>query len=321
MAGPSPATPRLGALVGRWRTEGRVVGDHPVAVVGTDTYEWLPGRHFLVHTVDVTVGDRTVRALELIGDHDPATDAFTATAYGDDGTTTVMRARVDDAGTWTFTGGADVASAAAPAGDPPAGATVRATLTVAADGRSMAAQWERSGDGETWEPWMEVHFTRDDPAVHQLRLVVEAPDHDDAVAFFRDAVGLREQAAFSGEGDARVAIFDAGRATLEIANPAQRAMIDRVEVGRDVSPALRVAFEVTDTRAATARLEAAGATVLGAPVETPWRSLNARLDAPAGLQLTLFEELEPLEDRARRPGFGTSAGGGAGAPAQSRPTA
>jgi hypothetical protein len=49
--------------------------------------------------------------------------------------------------------------------------------------------------------------------------------------------------------------------------------------------------------------------VLGAPVETPWRSLNARLEAPAGLQLTLFEELEPLEVRERRPGFATTADG------------
>jgi hypothetical protein len=28
-------------------------------------------------------------------------------------------------------------------------------------------------------------------------------------------------------------------------------------------------------------------------VETPWRSLNARLDAPAGLHITLFQELGP----------------------------
>jgi lactoylglutathione lyase len=38
-------------------------------------------------------------------------------------------------------------------------------------------------------------------------------------------------------------------------------------------------------------LTAAGAGVLAAPTRTPWNSLNARLSAPAGLQLTLFEEL------------------------------
>ena len=33
----------------------------------------------------------------------------------------------------------------------------------------------------------------------------------------------------------------------------------------------------------------------------------SRLAAPAGLQITLFEELESLEERTRRDGFGTAA--------------
>ena len=128
--------------------------------------------------------------------------------------------------------------------------------------------------------------------VLQLRLVVEAEDFDAAVAFYRDALGLPEQAAFQGEGDARVIILDAGRATLELANPAQKRMIDDVEVGRQVAPALRVAFEVVDAPTVTDDLVAAGASLVAPPTETPWRSLNARLDAPAGLQITVFQELD-----------------------------
>ncbi|MGS2616730.1 VOC family protein [Micromonospora sp. LZ34] len=143
------------------------------------------------------------------------------------------------------------------------------------------------------------------PAVRQLRLVVEAEDHAAAVAFFRDALGLPEQAAFSGEGDARVVILDAGRATLEIANPAQKRMIDEVEVGRQVAPKIRVAFEVDDSRAATDRLVAAGATEIAPPTVTPWHSLNSRLDAPAGLQITLFQELLDADERTTLDGFGT----------------
>lgn len=126
--------------------------------------------------------------------------------------------------------------------------------------------------------------------VRQLRLVVEAEDYDAAVAFFRDVLGMPEQEAFS-TGDARVAILDAGRATLEIANPAQKRYIDEVEVGRDVAPKLRVAFEVDDGPAVTARLVAAGATQVAPPTVTPWRSVNSRLEAPAGLQITVFQEL------------------------------
>ena len=129
--------------------------------------------------------------------------------------------------------------------------------------------------------------------VMQLRLVVEAEDFNEALAFYRDALGLTEQAAFQGDNDARVVILDAGRATLELCNTAQKEMIDAVEVGHPASPKIRVAFEVTDTNRATTRLVEAGATLVGAPVETPWRSLNSRLAAPAGLQITLFEELEP----------------------------
>jgi predicted enzyme related to lactoylglutathione lyase len=130
--------------------------------------------------------------------------------------------------------------------------------------------------------------------VLQLRVVVEAEDFDRALAFYRDALGLPEQAAFEGAGEARVVILDAGRATLELANPAQRRMIDDVEVGADVSPPIRLAFEVTDAARATTVLVDAGATLIGPPTETPWRSLNARLAAPAGLQITLFQELDPV---------------------------
>lgn len=127
----------------------------------------------------------------------------------------------------------------------------------------------------------------------QLRLVVEVEDFNEALAFYRDSLGLTEQAAFQGDNGARVVILDAGRATLELCNTAQKEMIDAVEVGHPASPKIRVAFEVADTAGMTTRLVEAGARLLAAPVETPWRSLNSRLDAPAGLQITLFEELGP----------------------------
>lgn len=148
----------------------------------------------------------------------------------------------------------------------------------------------------------------DQPPLFQMRLVVETDDLDDALAFYRDVLGLPEQAAFTGEGEAGVVILDAGRATLELADPAQAQMIDEVEVGRRVAPHVRVAFEVADAAGTTTRLSEAGATVPAEPVETPWRSLNSRLDAPVGLQLTLFQELEPLDQRTRREGFGTTDG-------------
>ena len=131
--------------------------------------------------------------------------------------------------------------------------------------------------------------------VKQLRLVVEADDFDGAVAFYRDVLGLREEFFVESEGGARVMALQAGRATLEIVNPAQRRLIDQLEVGREVSRSIRVAFEVVDANVATDQLVSAGAELIAAPTETPWRSLNSRLEAPAGLQITLFEELEDTD--------------------------
>jgi predicted enzyme related to lactoylglutathione lyase len=123
----------------------------------------------------------------------------------------------------------------------------------------------------------------------ELRLVVTAEDYEAALAFYRDALGLRQREAYSS-ADGRVTILEAGRATLELTDPPHAAYIDRVEVGSRVAGHIRVAFEVDDTAAATDALAAAGATVVAPPVVTPWRSLNSRLEGPAGLQVTLFQE-------------------------------
>ena len=130
-------------------------------------------------------------------------------------------------------------------------------------------------------------------SVRELRVVVAAEEYEAAVGFYRDVLGLREQAAFAGPGGAEVTVLDAGRATLEIANPAQRRFIDEVEVGRAVAPRIRLAFEVDDVAGVTGALLAAGATEVAAPRPTPFGSVNARLEAPAELQITLFERDEP----------------------------
>ncbi|WP_062465467.1 VOC family protein [Demequina maris] len=133
----------------------------------------------------------------------------------------------------------------------------------------------------------------------QLRLVVHAEDIDAALAFFRDALGLPAELDLTtptGDGsgeEARVVVLGAGRATLELVNTPQRSLIDRLEVGRDASREIRVALQVDDAAAATARALDAGAEEVAPPTRTPWGSLNARLEGPAGLQLTLFEQVEP----------------------------
>ncbi|WP_030457070.1 VOC family protein [Herbidospora cretacea] len=126
--------------------------------------------------------------------------------------------------------------------------------------------------------------------VRELRLVVTAENYDEALHFYRDVLGLHEIADFSSD-EGRVRLLSAGRATVEIVDVRQAQFIDRVEVGRRVAGHIRVALEVPDTESTAALLEEHGADVLAPPTRTPWNSLNARLTAPDGLQLTLFEEL------------------------------
>lgn len=113
---------------------------------------------------------------------------------------------------------------------------------------------------------------RTPPPVRQLRLVVETEDYDAALTFYRDVLGLVEREVVPGEGDARITILEAGRATLELSNPAQVKYIDAVEAGGQPSAKIRVAFEVYDAETATRDLVEAGGTLIAEPRETPWRS-------------------------------------------------
>ena len=128
--------------------------------------------------------------------------------------------------------------------------------------------------------------------VLQLRIVVEVDDFDAVVAFYREQLGMPADFMIDSGDDARVVALQAGRATLELVTPEQRRLIDELEVGRDVSPRIRIAFEVADVDTATNRLIDAGAEQVAPPTETPWRSRNARLDAPGPIHLTLFQELD-----------------------------
>ncbi len=144
------------------------------------------------------------------------------------------------------------------------------------------------------------------PPPRQLRLIIETDDFDAAVRFYRDVLGMPEQLAFATEGDDRVAILHAGIATIELASPAHARAIDEVEGAPPATgPTLRIALEVDDTAAAVAEATAAGAAQIAPPTHTPFQSINARIHGPAGWQVTFFQELESLDERAQRDGFTT----------------
>jgi len=123
-----------------------------------------------------------------------------------------------------------------------------------------------------------------------MRVVLTVPDFDEAVAFYRDALGLKQLSDWTG-GDGRVILLDGGRATIELFDERQAESVDRIEAGQRISSgAVRLAVEVTDLDGTVERLVAAGAEAVADPVVPPWGGRNARLRTPDGLQLTLFSE-------------------------------
>jgi catechol 2,3-dioxygenase-like lactoylglutathione lyase family enzyme len=127
--------------------------------------------------------------------------------------------------------------------------------------------------------------------------VLTVADFEAALALYRDTLGLEERFAWEAE-DGRVVILEAGVATLELADEAQAAKIDDLEVGTRVAGPVRIAFDVADSESTAERLVAGGAELIAGPVVTPWRHRNVRLRAPDGMQLTLFTPLdERTEDR------------------------
>jgi methylmalonyl-CoA/ethylmalonyl-CoA epimerase len=123
--------------------------------------------------------------------------------------------------------------------------------------------------------------------VTELRVALTVQDFGQALAFYRDTLGLEQIADWSSE-TGRVVVLDAGRATLELLDEAQAETVDTIEAGRRVSGTVRLALQVADSADIAERLVLAGAVRVAPPVLTPWGDRNARVQAPDGMQLTLF---------------------------------
>ena len=128
------------------------------------------------------------------------------------------------------------------------------------------------------------------PLVAQMRIALTVEAYEAAVAFYRDGLGLSEEAIWTSHGQAMM--LGAGHATLELFDERQAASVDDIEAGTRVSGPVRLAFEVSDLDEALRRPLAHGAILVHDPVVTPWGDRNVRLQAPNGLQITLFQASE-----------------------------
>jgi Protein of unknown function (DUF1579) len=145
---PGPPHERLAALVGRWRTKGRTIAtpEAPAAAIdAVDTYEWLPGRVSLLHTVDARVGEVRVEGAEIIG-WEPARGAYITQYFGSDGPNAyeASLAEEDGALVWSMRSAAD-----------------RFAGRFSEDGNTIIGRWHRLDAEQKWQPWMEITLTRE----------------------------------------------------------------------------------------------------------------------------------------------------------------
>jgi hypothetical protein len=138
---PTPAHELLGAFAGVWRTSGMMPAQSgPVMITGIDTYEWLPGGYFLLHTVDVTMGEERRRSTEIIG-CDNGSGSYVMYSFDDRGNITLMKAGYDQ-GTWTFQGDA-----------------LRFTGSFDPGNKVISGVWERLEEGH-WVHLMNIRLSR-----------------------------------------------------------------------------------------------------------------------------------------------------------------
>ena len=131
--------------------------------------------------------------------------------------------------------------------------------------------------------------------VLELRVALTTSDYERLVKFYCDGLGIEPTAIWNNDGG-RALILHMSKATLELFDETQAAVIDQIEAEQRISGQIRFALQVPDLKAAMDRLLAHGATLVHPPVITPWGDNNVRLQDPDGMQITLFHVPENPEE-------------------------
>lgn len=135
----------LQPFIGLWKTTGKVYSSAntaPGRINGTDIYEWLPGGFFMIHKVDVLMGTKQSRSLEIIG-FDEERQVFTMHSFDDQGNETLMMAARLQNNLWTFEGD-----------------NLRFNGGFSRDGMILSGTWEQRDENGKWSLFIRIHLTR-----------------------------------------------------------------------------------------------------------------------------------------------------------------
>ena len=122
----------------------------------------------------------------------------------------------------------------------------------------------------------------------RVALTVSVSDFEKFVSLYRDGLNLPVTEQWESPAG-RGLILKIENATLELLDETMVKTVDEVEAGKRVSGPVRLVFQVPDVETAGASLVAHGAKKVHDSVMTPWGDFNQRLEAPDGMQITLFQ--------------------------------
>jgi hypothetical protein len=131
-------------FIGTWNTTGDVQETEasPAGTLSaTDTYRWLPGRHFIVHDVDARFGTEPARSMEVMG-FDALKKQYFARSYDDRGTVEVFDLSLTGR-RFSITG-----------------KTVRFSGNFDAEKNRLRGLWELKGSQAIWQPWIKLELVR-----------------------------------------------------------------------------------------------------------------------------------------------------------------
>jgi len=135
---------RLEVFIGTWNTTGEVLeteANPPGNLTATDTYRWLPGRHFIVHDVDARFDGSPTRSMEVMG-FDASRKRFFTRSYDDQGATEEFVAALNGR-RWTIEG-----------------KTVRFDGSFDLHKRRLSGLWELKVGKGRWQPWINLVLVR-----------------------------------------------------------------------------------------------------------------------------------------------------------------
>lgn len=134
----------LEIFIGTWNTNGEVLATKTspaTTLIATDTYQWLPGKHFIIHQADARFGASPTRSTEVIG-YDLNSKKIISRSYDDQGVSEVFDVALDGK-RWRIKG-----------------KSVRFDGKFDAKGNKLSGLWELKEPQKGWRPWINLTLVR-----------------------------------------------------------------------------------------------------------------------------------------------------------------